>query len=112
MASWSPEGTGGEAIAVATFSEQGKAPQIPGPLLRVPAGTVIDATVHNDLTDSTITVRGLVTRPGTGHDSLVIAPRRTARVRFAAGHRGPISTLRTWGDRTPWWSGSSSPAHW
>ena len=40
MASWSPDGEGGEAVTVAAFSEQGNAPQIPGPLLRVPTGTV------------------------------------------------------------------------
>jgi FtsP/CotA-like multicopper oxidase with cupredoxin domain len=88
MASWTPEGDDGVAITVAAFGEQGKAPRIPGPLLRAPAGTVIDASVRNDLPDSTITVRGLVTHPGTQPDSLVIPPRQTARVRFPTGAPG------------------------
>ena len=88
MASWSPDGANGPAIAVAAFGEPGHGPQIPGPLLRVPAGTVIDATVRNELTDSTITIRGLATRPAPATDTLVIAPRASARVRFPAGEPG------------------------
>ena len=88
MASWSPDGANGPSIAVAAFGEQGHRPQIPGPLLRVPAGTVIDATVRNELQDSTVTIRGLATHPAPAPDSLVIAPRESARVRFPAGAPG------------------------
>ncbi len=89
MASWTPEGKDGMAVAVAAFREQAKSPQIPGPLLRVTTGTVIDATVRNDLPDSTVTVWGLTTHPGIGApDSLVIAPHRTARALFPAGAPG------------------------
>ncbi len=88
MATWAPDGDGGAAIAVAAFGEEGMALQIPGPLLRVHAGTVIDATVRNELPDSTITVRGLFTRPAVQPDSLVVAPGRSARVRFPAGAPG------------------------
>jgi len=88
MATWKPEGDAGPAIAVPAFAEEGKAPQVPGPLLRTAAGTVIDATVRNDLSDSTITVRGLATRPATGADSLVIAPGESSRIVFPAGAPG------------------------
>jgi FtsP/CotA-like multicopper oxidase with cupredoxin domain len=88
MATWTPEADSGPAIAVAAFAEGGKAPQIPGPLLRAPAGTVIDATVHNQLSDSSITVRGLATRPATGLDSLIIPPGGSSRVTFPAGAPG------------------------
>ena len=81
MATWAPEADGGATLAVPAFAEEGQAPQIPGPLLRVPAGTVIDATVRNALQDSTLTVRGLA-------DSLVIPPGDSARVRFRAGVPG------------------------
>ena len=88
MATWAPEGERGARVTVAAFGERGEAPLIPGPLLRVPAGAVIDATVRNGLTDSTITVHGLTTRPAAFPDSLVIPPGQTARVRFAAGTPG------------------------
>jgi FtsP/CotA-like multicopper oxidase with cupredoxin domain len=73
---------------VAAFAEAGHAPEIPGPLLRVPTGTVIDATVRNALPDSTVTVHGLVTHPADVADSLIIAPGDSARVRFPAGAPG------------------------
>jgi len=63
MATWRPEADTGPAIDVAAFAERGKAPEIPGPLIRVPAGTTIIATVTNALTDSTISIHGLMTRP-------------------------------------------------
>lgn len=88
MATWFPEADRGPSIEVAAFAEAGQAPQIPGPLLRVRAGTPIDAIVRNGLPDSTITVRGLVTHPATTSDSLVIPPGRSARVRFPAGAPG------------------------
>lgn len=88
MARWTPEAESGTALAVPTFAEQGRAPEIPGPLLRVPAGTMVDATVRNELADSTITVRGLVRHPARADDGLVIAPRDSARVRFPAGTPG------------------------
>lgn len=88
MARWTPEAENGTALAVPAFAEAGRPPEIPGPLLRVPAGTTIDATLRNELPDSTITVRGLVTHPATSQDSLVIVPGDSARVRFPAGAPG------------------------
>ena len=85
---WTPEGEHGPAIEVSAFAEEGRAPQIPGPLLRVRAGTVIDATVRNDLSDSTVTVHGLFTRPAPAPDSLVLAPGQSGRVSFPAGAPG------------------------
>src|SRR5260221_10319612 len=54
MARWYPEAPDGPYIDVPAIAEEGKAPHIPAPLIRVPAGTIIDATVRNTLTDSTI----------------------------------------------------------
>lgn len=88
MADWYPEADDGPHIAVAAFAEGNRAPEIPGPLIRVPTGTVIDATVRNALADSTIVVRGLDTRPAPVRDSLVIPPGASARVRFPAGAPG------------------------
>ncbi|MGZ8398869.1 MAG: multicopper oxidase domain-containing protein [Gemmatimonadales bacterium] len=85
---WRPEADSGPTIEVAAFREEGKSPQVPGPLIRVPAGTVIAATVRNELSDSTLRIYGLVTRPDAAHDSLTIPPGETRSVSFAAGDPG------------------------
>jgi len=61
---------------------------IPGPLIRVKAGTIINATVRNSLTDSTISVHGLLTRPAGRDDSLILRPGEVRGVTFAAGQPG------------------------
>src|SRR5690606_32686845 len=58
---WRPEADSGPSRVVAAFGEAGRDPEIPGPLIRVPTGAVITATVANRLSDSTITVHGLFT---------------------------------------------------
>jgi FtsP/CotA-like multicopper oxidase with cupredoxin domain len=88
MARWYPEAADGPSAEVAAFAEEGKAPQIPGPLIRVPEGTVIAASIRNDLTDSTVWIRGLRTRPATSSDSIPIKPGESRTVTFAAGAPG------------------------
>jgi len=85
---WYPEGSRGDSVVAPVFAEAGKPPQVPGPLIRVPTGTVIEATIRNSLPDSTITVLGLVTRPATRDDSVRIRPGESRAVRFAAGSPG------------------------
>ncbi len=85
---WYPEADSGPALLVPVFAEAGAAPRIPGPLIRVPAGTTIAATLTNRLGDSTVTVHGFYARPGAGADSLILAPGQRARVTFAAGAPG------------------------
>ncbi len=75
-------------LRVATFAESGKAPSVPGPLIRVEEGTTISAQVKNTLTDSTITLYGLHSRPAEFADSLVIKPGETKTVTFEAGDPG------------------------
>src|SRR5687768_12588854 len=41
------EGDHDPIVRALAFAETGKAPQIPGPLLRAPLGTVVHLTVHN-----------------------------------------------------------------
>ncbi|MGH7554373.1 MAG: hypothetical protein ACREMQ_15315 [Longimicrobiales bacterium] len=53
-ARWYPESDDGPWVDVAAVSEEGGPPQIPGPLIRVPAGTTIALTMRNALLDSTI----------------------------------------------------------
>jgi manganese oxidase len=88
MARWYPEDSGGPHADVLTFGEEGRAPQIPAPLLRVPTGTVLDISVRNALADSALWVHGLATRPIRARDSVKVAPGDSARFVFAAGAPG------------------------
>jgi len=87
LARWRPESPTDSGIVVAAFAEAGKAPQIPAPLIRVPAGTWIEVSVRNALTDSTIKVFGLAAHPGAA-DSISLRPGEARRVSFAAGSPG------------------------
>ena len=98
MGTWRPEADSGPAIDVAAFAEEGHAPLVPGPLIRVPTGKLIHATVTNALTDSTITVHGLFTRPAVGAaDSLVLRPGESRELRFPAGAPGTYFYMATLG---------------
>ena len=88
MARWYPEGADGPSIDVAALAEEGRAPRIPGPLIRVRTGTMIEATIRNALPDSAITVTGFQSRPSTRADSIRLLPGETRTVRFAAGAPG------------------------
>lgn len=94
---WHPEAETGVGIPVEAFAEAGHALQNPGPLLRVPQGTVIHATVANRVPGHRLVVHGLLTRPARGADSLVIAPGAIEEVRFVAGAPG---TYFYWGTTT------------
>ena len=78
---WQPEGDGGRALDVAAFAEAGKALSTPGPVLRVPLGTEIHATIRNRL-DRPLTVYGFGVAPAAQPDSVTIAPDRSAAVRL------------------------------
>ncbi|HYV97177.1 MAG TPA: multicopper oxidase domain-containing protein [Gemmatimonadaceae bacterium] len=87
-AEWRPESDTTAMVRVAAFAEENKPAQIPAPLIRVREGTVIDATVRNGLTDSTIRIIGLSTRPAAVHDTIVLKPGESRHVTFAAGKAG------------------------
>jgi FtsP/CotA-like multicopper oxidase with cupredoxin domain len=59
---WYPEGDDGPSVDIPAFAEVGKAAQVPGPLVRVTAGTRVTATIRNSLPNDTLTVHGLYTR--------------------------------------------------
>ncbi len=88
MATWHPESDSGPAIDVAAFAEVGHPPEIPAPLIRVPEGTIIVASVRNALGDSAITIHGLLARPAAAGDSVVLRPGESRTVRFAVGRAG------------------------
>lgn len=83
---WRILGDKNPGFSLVAFSEEGKAPTIPGPLVRVRAGTPIHVTVRNPLSD-TLIIRGLSERGGT-LDSLVVLPTSTGNVKFTARHPG------------------------
>jgi len=94
---WYPDGDAGPSIVLQHFAEVGRAPQNPGPLIRVSSGTRIHVTVHSALRDSVLVVYGLHTRPGAETDTIQIAPGRTRDVSFVAGAPG---TYFYWGTTT------------
>src|SRR5215471_19535155 len=69
---WYPEADTGPSVAVQAFAEEGRALQIPGPLIRVPEGTEVRATVRNALDKGTARLHGLHGRPGEATQPLEI----------------------------------------
>ena len=82
---WYPTSDSGPAEEVMAFAEAGHAPQVPGPLLRVIAGTRVHAVIRNTV-DSTLVVHGL--HPGAPDDSVVVPGRGSAEVHFTADTPG------------------------
>lgn len=84
---WHPEAPDGRAIEISSIAEEGQTPQIPGPMIRVPAGTEIRASVHN-LLSKTAYVHGLHQHPAKPDDFIEIAPGESKQVSFTAGEPG------------------------
>lgn len=87
-ADWRIETQDGPGLRVVAIAESGQAPTVPGPLVRVETGTTIRARVRNTLTDSTITVFGLQSRPAEERNSLVVEPGEVGSVTFEVGEPG------------------------
>jgi FtsP/CotA-like multicopper oxidase with cupredoxin domain len=87
---WHILGDSEPAFTLLAFAEEGKAPTIPGPLIRVRLGTAVRVTVRNPL-DDTLVVRGL-SEHAAMRDSLVVLPRDTSTARFIARARAPTCT--------------------
>jgi manganese oxidase len=86
-ASWRIFGDSAAPFRVLAFAEEGKAPSIPGPLVRVTVGTPIRVVIRNPMLDDTLVVRGFGERGGLS-DSLVVLPASTGEVRFVARREG------------------------
>jgi len=85
LADWHPDGEDAVGATVPAFAEEGGPARIPGPLIRVPAGTEVALSLHNALAQG-LTVRGLDNRLVHGTDSLIgrvieLAPGATREVR-------------------------------
>ena len=86
---WQPEGRQGRTLSVLAFREAAGALTIPSPLIRVPAGTEIRASIRNDAAGATLTVHGLSDRPATGASAPLLVPTgETREVRFTAREPG------------------------
>src|SRR5687767_9201715 len=48
-ARWFPEAEGGQSVMMQAFAEVGRAPEIPGPMIRVPEGTELHIAIRNSL---------------------------------------------------------------
>ena len=93
---WRPEGAAGPALPIEAFGE-GTAPlSIPAPLIRVPEGTEILATVRNELT-AAMRVHGLCERSGAACPPIEIPAGEARDVRFMAGRPG---TYHYWATTT------------
>lgn len=91
-ASWHPEDTTGPGIPVFAFAEEGEPARIPGPMIRVPAGTEVRVTLRSAL-PVPMRLRGLQERTA-APDSMLIGPGETRELRFRADVPG---TYFYWG---------------
>jgi FtsP/CotA-like multicopper oxidase with cupredoxin domain len=96
LARWYPDGDRAPGAEVPAFAAAGQPAEIPGPLIRVPAGTEIAITVRNALPNAVLTLHGLHARPrmAAAADTLHVAPRATRAVRFRLAAPG---TYYYWG---------------
>ena len=93
-ATWRPEGQEGPVRDIYAFAVEGGAPNIPGPLIRVPAGTEIHMSIRNRLPVA-LKLHGIGPRPQ-AKDEFVTMPvgGKTLEFRFKAGAPG---TYYYWG---------------
>lgn len=96
---WYPGNEGGVYRDVYAFAEEGHAPQNAGPLIRVPQGTQIEATITNTLPLSA-KIYGLHAHPGDVTAALTLAAGETREVRFVAGEPGTYLYWATTADHS------------
>ena len=94
IGAWYPETKDGNALPVYAFAEAGKSLQLPGPLIRVPEGTIINTEIHNTIPGSPLVLHGFYSRPGNAKDSITILYGETYKVEFKTGQAG---TYFYWG---------------
>jgi Putative multicopper oxidases len=89
----------GPAIDVLAFAETGKAPRIPGPLIRVRQGTELIVRITNPFKDSMLTVHGLSDHIDQTDSPIHIPAGESREVRFRATVPGTFFYWATTGNR-------------
>jgi FtsP/CotA-like multicopper oxidase with cupredoxin domain len=80
-AAWQAEGEHDPVVRVLAFAEPGKAPVVPGPLLRAPIGTTVRLTLRNR-SDSAVMLGGLRPSMRADRDTVHLAAGATRDVTF------------------------------
>lgn len=96
---WYPEHEQDAYRDVYTFAEEGHAPYSPGPLIRVPVGTEIRATIRNMLPVAA-KVYGLHRHPGDPKDALTVPAGEVREIQFLAGEAGTYLYWATTADHS------------
>jgi FtsP/CotA-like multicopper oxidase with cupredoxin domain len=110
LGDWHPDGEDAIGATVPAFAEEGGPARIPGPLIRVPAGTEIALTIRNTL-ERTLTLRGLHDRSATPspRDPIELAPGASRAMRFRLDVPGTYYYYgSTRGQNVDWRSGEDS----
>ena len=103
-AAYQPEGEHDPVVRVLAFAESGKAPEVPGPLLRAPVGTMVRLTLRNR-SDSAIMLGGLRRSTPSDRDTVHIAAGATREITFRLDrvgnffYWGVLKGLSTYEDR-------------
>ena len=95
---WYPAGQNEPGIPVQAFRDGNGPLQIPGPLIRAPAGTEIRASVRNGIRCTSLTIHGPYSHPVEGRNDLLTTKfGETSEVRFRLDTPG---TYYYWGTTT------------
>jgi len=100
LAEWHPDGDDRPGAVIPVFAEIGRQASIPGPLIRVPAGTDIITVVRNAVPNTVLTLHGLHSRPAIGaafNDSIQLTYAQIQTLRFRLDRPG---TYYYWGTIT------------
>ncbi|HEY8175241.1 MAG TPA: multicopper oxidase domain-containing protein [Gemmatimonadaceae bacterium] len=100
IAEWHPQGDDAPGVAIPVFAEIGRQASVPGPLIRVPAGTTVITVVRNAVPNTVLTVHGLHSRPVVGaafNDSIQLTYGQIQTLRFKLDRPG---TYYYWGTTT------------
>ncbi len=103
-AAYQPEGPNDPVVRILAFAEAGKAPSVPGPLLRAAAGTTVNLTLRNR-SDSAVIVGGLRQAMAAEKDTINLAPGATRQITFRLDSIGnffywaAMKGLTSWHDR-------------
>lgn len=102
LADWHPAADDAPGATIPAFAEEGRAPGIPGPLIRVPAGTTVEVTLRNALPRDTLEVHGLHDRTGAPVPAAALAGVRLApgEVRSVHFRLDAPGTYDYWGTTT------------